>query len=704
VSSKIDLAQYLSQDIVELWNEWQIRSLMLLSLLLQILLTIFGERRKYTNGRLLGTFLWVAYLSADWVATFSLGILARSEADSANPKLIPVFWAPILLVHLGGPGTIPVYSMDQASKLLIGRLLQLVTRVGVACYVLFRLWNNNVITSVFIPIFVSGIIKYGERIWVLTRIHEYNNVSPPPCAEVHCFQIKDILPCYKNTRSKVIYLHEAHILYKTFQILSRNFDLVRLDKKFTYDLVSKKEAEEAFHLTEVELGFKYDRLYSKVTTISRSRVILRSTTFLSSISALVSFSIMAKSTSVYSKNDKIISYVLLGGVVCLETYSIIMHLFSDWTMIWLTSTSKRAGGIPRGINCLSLLLTFCRKRKRWWSGSMGQYNLISAQSNKPVNKLLKKYFPWIIGNIDSRKKVGKDLKELIFKQVKDKRSRYDPDTSDFTFLKNLLKERGREALQSKGCIGKFGWSVDGVEFIHSLLTWHIATHVCYLYDSDQKNGFHKKRKGVILNSTLLSDYMLYLLVNCPTMLAREPSETRYDDTRIHLRRLLFWNTHKEVKLNISLEELNALSFEEAEVKAFFKELLQSPSTVLKEIEEQGKGEMSALLDGCMLAVSLQSLERRDGWSNDEKWEMISRVWVDMVMYAASHCGWKQHIHALARGGELLTHVCLLMAHLGLSKQCRPGINEQLADRSTRLAGILESEKPSSLGLRYITVE
>ncbi|XP_034914923.1 uncharacterized protein [Populus alba] len=700
VSSKIDLA-HVSQDIVELWNEWQIRSLMLLSLLLQILLTIFGNRRKYTNGRLLGTFLWVAYLSADWVATFSLGILARSEADSANPKLIPVFWAPVLLVHLGGPGTIPVYSMDQASKLLIVRLLELVTRVGVACYVLFRLWNKNVITSVFIPIFVSGIIKYGERIWVLTRIHVYNNVSPQPFAEDHRIKIKDILPCYQNTRSKVIYLHEAHILYKTFQILSKNFDLIRLDQKFTYDLVSKKEAEEAFHLIEVELGFKYDRLYSKVTRISRSRVILRYTTFLSSISALASFSIMTKSSSVYSKNDKIISYVLLSGVVCLETYSIIMHLFSDWTMIWLTSTSERAGGIPRRIHCLSLLLTFCRKPKRYWSGSMGQHNLISAQSN---NKLLKKYLPWIIGNIDSWKKVGKDLKELLFKQVKDKRSRYDPDTNDFTFLKNLLKERGLEVLRSKHCFDKLGWSVAGVEFIHSLLTWHIATHVCYLHDSDQKNGFHKKRKSVILNSTLLSDYMLYLLVNCPTMLAREPSETRYDDTRIHLRRLLLWNTHKEVKHNISLEELNALSFQEAEVKAFFKELLQSPSTVLKEIDEQGNGEKSALLDGCMLAVSLQSLERRDGWSNDEKWEMISHVWVDMLMYAASHCGWKQHTHQLARGGELLTHVCLLMAHLGLSKQCPPKVNKQLDDRSKRLAGILESEKPSSLGLRYISVE
>ncbi|KAL3599279.1 hypothetical protein D5086_007197, partial [Populus alba] len=55
-----------------------------------------------------------------------------------------------------------------------------------------------------------------------------------------------------------------------------------------------------------------------------------------------------------------------------------------------------------------------------------------------------------------------------------------------------------------------------------------------------------------------------------------------------------------------------------------------------------------------------SLERRDGWSNDEKWEMISHVWVDMLMYAASHCGWKQHTHQLARGGELLTHLYALL--------------------------------------------
>jgi hypothetical protein len=179
--------------------------------------------------------------------------------------------------------------------------------------------------------------------------------------------------------------------------------------------------------------------------------------------------------------------------------------------------------------------------------------------------------------------------------------------------------------------------------------------------------------------------MLYLLVNCPNMLATEPSETRHADTRIHLRRLLFWKTHKDVKCNITLDALDALSFPKAQVKAFFYELLESPSTMLKEIKEQDEGEMSALLDGCMLGVSLQSLE----WSNAKKWEMISEVWVDMLMYAASHCRWKEHVHALSQGGELLTHVCLLMAHLGLSKQCRPGIiSKQLADRSKRLIDIV----------------
>ncbi|XP_034910838.2 uncharacterized protein [Populus alba] len=655
----------LSLDIEELWNEWQIRSLMLIGLLLQVILTILGERRKYTVG-FGGDFLWLAYLSADSVAMFSLGILARSVANSTNPNLIPVFWAPILLVHIGGPGTISAYSMHEVDKLLINHLLQLVTRVGVVGYVLFRLRENSFML-VAIPIFISGMIKYGERIWVFKRNKESNNLSPQPSAKLPCIHIEDIFSITESSR-EVRYLHEARLLFNTSKMLFQNLDLVNFDQEITYDLVSEKKAEEAFQLTEIELGLKYDRLYSKVATISWHRFILRSVTFLSSIFALVSFSIMIKSKSDYSKNDRIISYVLLSGVVCLESYSIIGHLFSDWTRIWLSSWENFFPNLYRTC-CLSLLQYFSRKRKRW-SRLMGQHNLISALSKKPVNKLRKKYFPgtW---NIHSRVDVDKDLKELIFKQVKYKRSRYDPDTNDFPVLLKLLEERGREALQSKDCIGKFGWSVDRVEFSHSLLTWHIATHVCYIDDS-RKNGFAKDQNCAM--STSLSNYML----------ATELSGTRYTDTRIHLHRLLFIrNTHKEADKKLSMDKLDTLSFPKDQVKAFFYELLRRPSTMLGEIEEQQE-EKSALLDGCMLAMSLQSLKTRDGWSNEKKWEMISEVWVEMLMYAASHCGWKEHADALGRGGELLTHVCILMAHLGLSKQCPPEVSKQLAGQSKRL--------------------
>ncbi|XP_061965338.1 uncharacterized protein LOC133689498 [Populus nigra] len=699
VSSKTGLVN-LSQDIEELWNEWQIRSLMLIGLLLQIILTILGERRKYTVG-FGGDFLWLAYLSADSVAIFSLGILARSVANSTNPNLIPVFWAPILLVHIGGPGTISAYSMHELDKLLINHLLQLVTRVGVVGYVLFRL-RENAFMLVAIPIFISGMIKYGERIWVFKRNKESDNLTQQPSAKRSCI----------------------HMLFQ-------NLDLVNLDQTVaTYDLVSGKKAEEAFQLTEIELGLKYDRLYSKVATVSWPRFILRSVTFLSSIFALVSFSIMIKSKTDYSKNDRIISYVLLSGVVCLESYSIIGHLFSDWTTIWLSSWKNGSLNLYT-TRCLSCLHKDPYQNLQEWSG------LINGNFQRRAINLLCKGLYWSIWiarnrlifeskapdwdmifdltfyrlafwlkssvrnfsyagsdlfrnpewnwKVDSREKVDKDLKELIFKQILHRRSRYDPSTNNILDLLGLLEERGRNVLQSKGCFDKLGWSVDDAEFSHSLLTWHIATHVCYIDDS-KKNVFVNHQNCAMSRS--LSNYMLYLLVQCPNMLAMELSGTRYTETRIHLHRLLLiiGNPHKENEKKwkkISMDKLDTLSFPKAQVKFFFYELLQSPSTMLKEIRDQGE-EKSALLDGCMLAMSLQSLESLDGWSNEKKWEMISELWVEMLMYAASHSGWKEHADALARGGELLTHVCLLMAHLGLSKQCPPDVSKQLVDWSERL--------------------
>ncbi|KAM1115503.1 hypothetical protein TB2_038567 [Malus domestica] len=82
----------------------------------------------------------------------------------------------------------------------------------------------------------------------------------------------------------------------------------------------------------------------------------------------------------------------------------------------------------------------------------------------------------------------------------------------------------------------------------------------------------------------------------------------------------------------------------------------------------GDRSKTVLFDGCRLAKQLMALETEEGKSNEEKWGIISQVWIEMLCYAASQCSWKEHAQQLRHGGELLTHVCLLMANLGFSQQ------------------------------------
>lgn len=73
-----------------------------------------------------------------------------------------------------------------------------------------------------------------------------------------------------------------------------------------------------------------------------------------------------------------------------------------------------------------------------------------------------------------------------------------------------------------------------------------------------------------------------------------------------------------------------------------------------------------LFDACRLAHSLQSL--KNDFGKQKMWKLVGQVWVEMLSYAACQCQWRDHAQQLRRGGELVTHVWLLMAHFGLTEQ------------------------------------
>ncbi|XP_044485435.1 uncharacterized protein LOC123211003 [Mangifera indica] len=727
--------------VSKIWNGWEVRVLLQLSLLIQIILVIFGTRRKRDPRILIKFVIWSAYLSADWVATVALGNLANiqegknSNVAKAN-NILQAFWAPFLLINLGGPDTITAYSLED-NELWSRHFLSLLVQVGVAVYVSIRAWSFTALTFLSIPVFVTGIVKYGERTFVLrsasSQIYKEALLSANPIAEnalmrmetegfERKIQIKNawkLQAGHSKRKEFQVYL-DAYFLFNRLQYLFSNLLLGLNERTDCYNIIQSKSAKDAFTLVAIELGFMYDKLFTKATLIhSLWGILLRSVSFLSSVVAFILFKILINPRDYPDQKDVSITYSLLAGAVFLEVYSSVKLVFSDRTKLRLIQNQN-----PR-INRILLDAIFYIEarlinRKVWsepegqepvltyrkrWSESMAQYNLISfclkdmqakgLFSNFEKLPYIRQYFQeyhhltW--------EYVNDDLKEAIFGQLKAKAERMK-DSYTINLCKELLAQRGDYVLEEIYELEELKWSTDELDFDHSLLIWHIATTVCYEVDFAEKppkplgdakeseetkkpadakplgdakasgeakkpadpkpleeakasgeakepgdtTGSEDAKRGLQMGkiSKCLSNYMMYLLVFCPFMMPKGMGEIRYRDTCAHVKQLFNKQSSSMVVI----------------------------STQLLEMLYRRSINQSVLSDGCKLAKKLQWLESEKRWKREEKWKMISEVWIEMLTYAANNCGWKDHAQQLCKGGELVTHVWLLMTHLGLSEQ------------------------------------
>ncbi|MBA0586999.1 uncharacterized protein LOC105798145 [Gossypium raimondii] len=658
------VAKTFADKLMHVWTGWEIRVLVLVSLLLQVILVVFGSRRKLTTRIWIRIIVWAAYMSADWVATVALGNLATLGGYCGQKCLKPndllqSFWAPFLLLHLGGPDTITAYALED-NELWLRHLLGLIVEVGVAFYVFSRSGGDTTLTFIAIPVFIAGIIKYGERTWVLrssSAKHFRSSLLSAPDAGpdyVEFVENRDgndrdpvaltVLP-HEDVKSND-YLHQAGYLFKRFKYLFADLILGYYERTDCHSIISNKSPEEAFQLVEVELSFLYDLLYTKANFVySWFGILLRVISFLASVSALVTFSILIFfKQNGYSTADITITYILLFGAVVLEVYALVILTYSDWTMLFLTrfgmGPSKQPTNVKRWPRIISQynIMDVCLREAitpRWigFQKSLGIYEI----SEKMMNVTWQGVVP--------------ELKDLIFQQLKEKSKRIEDNLYDINLCKTLLTHRGDHVLKEIKCDKHLEWSTVGVEFDHSLLLWHIATELCYYDDLTRFNHPSITKSSKI--SKCLSDYMLYLLVMCPNMLPKGIGEIRYRDTCEEAVR--FFKRKKEVIKN----HIGKACYELLRVK-----------TEISLEEVKGDRCKSVLFYGNRLGKQLQALKPEDqsNWGCDEKWEMINKVWVELLAYAAVHCGWKEHAQQLRRGGELLTHVCLLMAHLGLSDQ------------------------------------
>ncbi|ESR41318.1 hypothetical protein CICLE_v10027268mg, partial [Citrus x clementina] len=264
------------ESVKKIWENWNIRGVILFSLSLQAVLVLFAPLRKPTGNKLIISVIWSAYLLADWAANFGVGLITERARDTptaeysskqqpAENNELLAFWATFFILHLGGPDTITAFALED-NELCLRHLFGFIFQAVAAVYIFLTSLPGN---KLFFPtalVFIAGTIKYFERIRALYLASMEKFRDSALRGEVGCRYFK---------------------LFKLILVdLIPSFEWVHCEEPLFDDF----SPEKALGIIEVELNLVYEVLHTKIqVTHSVLGIILRFICFCSVVAALSVF-------------------------------------------------------------------------------------------------------------------------------------------------------------------------------------------------------------------------------------------------------------------------------------------------------------------------------------------------------------------------------------------------------------------------------
>ncbi|XP_071939283.1 uncharacterized protein [Coffea arabica] len=565
--------------------------------------------------------IWLFYLLADWFAAFAVGLISNGQSNNCPEKFavnqdLAAFWAPFLLLHLGGPDNITAFSLED-NELWIRHLLGLIIQFSAVAYVFSQSLRNIFYVPTILLIF-AGTIKYAERtraLYLACLGNIKDSMLPLPDAGPNYAQLMEEYSSKEAAQvpveieivkehdrgtqtsanqeeenlspediSDIDIVQNGHELFTTFRglIVDHMFSFHERSKsrKFFF----QRSAFDAFRV--MELNFIYDTLYTKMAVVhSKNGYCLR---LICSILIVLSFERFASHHKPDINHfDVATTYILLSGAVLLD-FVALLSSFSQTGPYVGDATKAKTTNVAKEIY-----------------SARGDLALLDYTNHYP--------YPIISSSVG-----------------------------------------------------------DEVEYDESLLLWHFATELCYCTSPDDGNSNRNYCK-------LISDYMLYLLVMRPNLMSAVSGigQIRFRDTCEEAKKFFSrWKSEliirtpglgicrKLITCCIAQNGLTGRESSSANRKRNACEKLLNVNALVKAIEVKGDRSKSILFDACRLAKDLKKL-------NDKKrWAIMSKVWVELLSYAASHCRANAHAEQLSKGGQLITFVWILMAHFGLGEQFR----------------------------------
>lgn len=353
------------ESVKQIWDNWNIRGVILFSLSLQMVLMLFAPLRKGTGNKLIISVIWSAYLLADWAANFAVGLIAENAKDTSEKKHkeLLAFWAPFLLLHLGGPDTITAFALED-NELWLRHMFGLIFQAVASGYIFLLSLPENKLLFPTILMFIAGIIKYFERtralfLASLEKFRDSMLKKPEPGPNYAKFMETYASNIQANIQTGVATVPEGLFFYEDPGNTGERLDHLEVMyfacqyfnhfKGLIVDLISsfrqlyrtrasftqKFSPEDALRIIEVELNFIYDVFHTKIqVTHSVLGIILRFASFGSVLLALSFFYFQVEKND-FNEFDVGVTYALLLGATILDIIAFFVIVFSDETFVAL---------------------------------------------------------------------------------------------------------------------------------------------------------------------------------------------------------------------------------------------------------------------------------------------------------------------------------------------------------------------------------
>ncbi|XP_044964461.1 uncharacterized protein LOC123424833, partial [Hordeum vulgare subsp. vulgare] len=584
--------------------------------------------------------------------------------------------------HLGGPDNITAYALED-SKLWKRHLLILVVQVAGAGYVLYKYIAGSgiFITLAAILILVVGVAKYGERTWALRAANfsilqsslkatkQKKKTNKVPRRDQHFYQ-----EWYSDLADERI-LQRAHSL---FHICKRGLvdSVIEIDDPNSSSKVTieelKNNHEKMWRVMEMELSLMYDILYTKANVIhSWVGYCIRIISPFAVIASLVLFELSDKDG--YSRVDIAITHTLLGGALVLETKSLLGALGSSWALGFLCAT--RLDWLRHSALCTGrwyqLRRTILSLRRSWpgkiimtgssrrWSGTIGQHNMLRFRAGQvdPMSRRLGSLFKMM--GLDEWCNTRKLWTIDVSEKVKERARKWMAKTGDMNTMGLRRTKWGELALNHKDYPKLLEKLEDYnlVDFHESVICWHIATHII-LAKEEQWGDNDVENVEVV---SVVSNYMMFLLVDSPEMLPGLPQNWLYEQTCKQLDNICQKVTDSRSNnfFTVLINLFRPDHHRDWEPSKLEKDIA---SAILKE-GGATNSENPRLTYACVIADTLLARE-------ENVVTALLNLWLDFLTYAANRCNREAHARKLSTGGELLTIIWLYLEHLHQVKERR----------------------------------